>query len=83
MTLSELPGAHEPVTDHGESAEEEDANDPTNGWIPDHMGLVRQAREHLATAEQDPGQHTQEGPDKGKVNNVPFNRSWCLVHATV
>jgi hypothetical protein len=81
--LSEIPGPHDPVTDHEESAEEEGADDPTNGWIPDHMGVstVRWAHGYLAAAEQYPAQHTEEGPCKGKVDNVPFNRGRSLVHA--
>ena len=38
ISQSERPRLHDPVTDHGESAEEEGADDPTNGWIPDLMG---------------------------------------------
>jgi hypothetical protein len=66
-----------------ERDEEEGADDPTNGWIPDHMGVVRWAHEHLAAAEQCPNQHTEKGPYKGRVDNVPFNRSRLLVHATL
>jgi hypothetical protein len=81
MRLSEIPGPHDPVTDHGESAEEEGADDPTNGWIPEHMRVVRWAHDYLAAAEQGPGQHTEESPYKGKVDNVPSNRGRSLVHA--
>jgi hypothetical protein len=45
-----------------ERDEEEGADDPTNGWIPDHMGVVRWAHDHLAAAEQCPDQHTKKGP---------------------
>lgn len=67
--------------DHGERAEEEGTDDPTNDWIPEHMGGVRWARDYLAEAEQCPEKHTEEGPYKGRVDNVPFNRSRSLIHA--
>src|SRR5215207_1155395 len=67
-TLSEIPGPHDPVTDHGESAEEEGADDPTNGWIPDHMGVstVRWAHDHLAEAEQCPTNIPRRAPTKAR-----------------
>ena len=70
--------------DHGESDQEEGADDPTNGWIPDmEVRTVRWAHDHLAAAEQCPDQHTEKSPYKGRVDNVPFNRSQLLVRATL
>ena len=67
ISRSEILGPHDPVTDHGESAEKKGADDPTNGWIPDQMRVVQCVREYLAHAEQCPANIPRTSPARARL----------------